>query len=126
MLVDVASHIIDTTEGDADFYYYRSTAGDQEAGDFLFFIDEGDIRQDASGHAVRPYAYAHPGFFRDPDLRERLSSTDDVDGDTVHEKVHVQPGSVVYAEGAFGSAFEIVVGAKTSAARLELSLTRVR
>jgi hypothetical protein len=126
MLVDVASDIIDTTRGDADFYYYRSNGGDAQGSDYLFFVDQGDIRQDASGRPVRPYAYTHPGFFADPDLRDRVSHTDDVEGDIVHQKVHVQAGTMVYAEGAGGLVFEILVGAKTSTARLPLSVTRIR
>ena len=75
---------------------------------------------------VRPYAYEQVGFFEDATLSTKVSSLVEVEGDSEHEKVRVQPGDVVFAAGADGAVYEIQVLEKPSLARVALQVTRVR
>lgn len=127
-LAEFASLITDSTVGDADFYYYRpgveAPAADQA--DWLFFVAESDLRLDDEGNPVRDYAYDAPGFWADADLREKISSADEVDGDELHEKVRIEPGDVLYVQDDEGSVFRLTVGDKPGRSRVTLEITRVR
>ncbi len=127
-LLDIATEIIDSTSGEADFYYVRTEAdADPDvAGDWLFFVVEGDIARDDQNQPVRPYDYARPGFFADEALTERVSSFTVVDGDDEHEKVRIAPGDVLFVEGTAGAVYRIDVGEKPSLARISLTVTRVQ
>lgn len=127
-LADITELLNNNADGDADFYYYRPAAdnGADIEGDYLYFVTAGDLRTDAEGKPVRPYAYAHPGFYADAKLAKKLSSTAEIDGDTTHEKLKVSPGMTVYVEDDAGQVFSIVVGEKTSRSVLSLQVTRVR
>lgn len=125
-LADITELLNNNSDGDADFYYYRplSAAPDD---DYLYFVTEDDLRTDAEGEPVRPYAYAHPGFYADADLKKKVSSTVAVDGDDTHEKLRVTPGQVVFVEDDAAHVFKVEVGAtKPSRSSLSLELTRVR
>lgn len=126
-LREFASLITDSTRGDADFYYVRigneGLAEDQ--GDWLFFIGEEDLRLDEQGDPVRDYAYDAPGFFADPELRTKVSTTEAVDGDVDHEKVRVEPGDVLYVLDDADQRFEIRVGPKPSRSWLSIQVTRL-
>ncbi|MCA9708489.1 MAG: acetyltransferase [Myxococcales bacterium] len=126
-LREFASLITDSTQGDADFYYVRvgheGLAEDQ--GDWLFFIDEDDLRLDDEGRPVRDYAYEAPGFFADADLHTKLSTLEAVDGDVAHEKVRVEPGDVLYVLDDDDARFEVRLGDKPSRSWVHLSLTRL-
>lgn len=122
VLAEFAKLLTDNTTGDADFYYYRSDAGD----DWLYFINAGDVRIDDEGAAVREYSYANPGFFTDPGLQRASATMADVDGDTSHLKVKVAPGDVLYVQDDDGRVFELELVAKPSRARLGLVVTRVQ
>ena len=127
-LADITELLNNNSDGDADFYYYRpdsSNAADVE-GDYLYFVTEDDLRTDAEGELVRPYAYAHPGFYADPGLKKKLSSTVEIDGDDTHEKLKISPGQIVYVEDDDAAVFRVAVGAKTSRSAVSLELTRVR
>jgi len=127
-LADMAELLNNNAEGDADFYYYRPDAsnGADIQGDYLYFVTEDDLRTDAEGALVRPYAYAHPGFYADASLKTKLSSAAEIDGDTTHEKLKVAVGQLVFVEDDAGQVFQIAVGEKTSRSVLSLQLTRVR
>jgi hypothetical protein len=122
-LADLTELLVDNSDGDADFYYYRVAAEDA---DYLFFVTEDDLRKDDAGELVRPYAYARPGFFADAALKQKLSDTAEVDGDVSHEKVRVTPGQTLFIEDDAGRVYQIVVGPKPAASTLSLDLTRVR
>jgi hypothetical protein len=122
-LREVAQLFTDSSRGDADFYYVRDPADGQ---DYLFFVSELDLRQDADGDPVRGYDYPAPGFFADEDLDRKISTTDEVDGDTDHEKVAIDPGDTVYLADDDGRVFSVTLTDKRSRARVTLVLTRVR
>lgn len=127
-LREFASLITDSTRGDADFYYVRvgedAAAGEQ--GDWLYFVTEDDLRLDDQGRPVREYGYAMPGFFADPELTSKRSSTETVAGDSDHEKVRVQPGDVLYVLDDADQLYEVTVGQKPSRSWISLSVTRLR
>jgi len=129
-LLGIANTIIDSTRGEADFYYVRidptTSVEVENDGDWLYFITEDDIAKDDQGAPVRPYSYAYPGFFADAGLTTRISSRTVVDGDSEHEKVRVVPGDVLYSAGPDGSVYRIEVGEKPSRARISLTVTRVQ
>jgi hypothetical protein len=127
-LREFASLITSSTVGDADFYYVRvgKDATTPGHGDWLFFVDEHDIRLDDDGEPVRPYAYAKPGFFADQALTTKLSSTEEVDGDDTHEKVFIVPGDVLFVQDDATRVFRIEVADKPSRARISLDVTRVK
>jgi hypothetical protein len=128
-LADITEQLNNNSDGDADFYYYRpsnAAVGD----DYLFFVTEDDLRLDAEGAPVRPYAYARPGFYADAALTKKLSATAAITGDTTtdttHEKLKVSPGQTVFVEDDAGHVFQIAVGDKPGRSTLSLALTRVR
>lgn len=126
-LEDLAENLTANTFGFADFYYWKPKPGGpvDEEGDWLFFVTEADIPVDDSGPA-RPYNYANPGFFADPELTQKLSSSAEVDGDDSHEKVRIVPGDVLYVEDDAGRIYRIDVAAKPSQFTIALDVTRVR
>lgn len=84
--------------GPVDFYYRRADDGVP----YLFWVAPGDL---ADG---KPYGWDKPGFYADPGLTEKLSSTDVGVGDSSHEKLRVEPGeSVVYARDDEGGSYRI-------------------
>lgn len=121
-LRDMAEALTRNTRGDADFFYVQPEG---TAEDWLYFVAPEDIRKDAEGNPVRPYAYTSPGFFADPALTQKVSSRVELDGDTTHEKVRIEPGDRLYVKDAAGRVFEIVVEEKPSLHRLALVVTRV-
>lgn len=127
-LLAIANTILDSTKGEADFYYVRTQAGADPsiAGDWLFFLAEGDIPNDDAANPIRPYDYAHPGFYADEALTVRRSAFTSVDGDVEHEKVRIVPGDVLYCEGTGGAVYRLEVGEKPSRARIALTVTRIR
>ena len=127
-LADITELLNNNADGDADFYYYRPDAGNgaDVEGDYLYFVTAADLRTDAEGAPVRPYGYAHPGFYADAGLTRKLSEKTPIDGDTSHEKLKVSPGMTVFVEDDAGQVFSIVVGDKPNRSALSLQLTRVR
>ncbi len=123
-LAALAELLNENTDGAADFYYYVSNSGGAEA-DWLFFIAPEDIANDKSGDPVRDYSYEKVGFYSDPALTKKVSSTDELDGDTTHEKIKVVPGDVLYIQDDAGSVFEVKVNDKTERHRVALAVTRV-
>jgi len=123
-LLDVANELIDTTRGEADFYYVRDEG--EEESDWLFFVDEDDIPLADDGLPVREYLYEEAGFFGDEGLSERRSTREEVAGDTVHEKVRIEVGDVVFAPGTAGTVYRIEVREKPGRSRVALEITRVR
>lgn len=127
-LLDVASRITDNSRGEADFYYYRPNIDNPPAlqGDWLFFLAAADIPNDDAGKPKRAYEYASPGFYGDAELTKKLSSKDPLDGDVTHEKLRIDTGDVVYAQGSQTRVFKIRVGEKASQNRRTLTVTRVK
>ncbi len=127
-LIDIAQEIIDTTEGEADFYYYRSSPSNVPdlQGDWLFFVTADDIAVDDDGKPLRSYGYAHVGFFSDADLKTKISSTLALDGDTDHEKVRLDDFEELYVSDESGAVFKLEPGSKPSPNRRNLTITRVR
>ena len=124
-LRDLATAINENSVGTADFYYYRPppTASEAEAGDWLYFIDELDFPIVEEGG--REYTYELPGFYADKGLTDKVSTTEMLHGDDVHEKVRVEAGDVLYIEDDQGSLFEIRVQTKPSLHRVKLDVTRL-
>jgi hypothetical protein len=127
-LADLARALAGATVGNADFYYYRALpdAPPEQAGDWLYFVLPGDIALDVDGDPVREYAYAHPGFFEDAALTQKVSDTRAVEGDVVHEKVRIRPGDVLHVEDDQGRVYRIDVADKPSTWRVALDVIRVR
>ncbi len=127
-LLGIAQELIDTTEGAADFYYYRASAGNvsQMQGDWLFFIAASDIARDDQDKPLRSYSYTHPGFYQDALLTKKVSETVPLDGDTEHDKVRMDDHPVVYVEDDAGSVYKLSAGRKPSPNRRDLTVTRVR
>lgn len=124
-LTSVAEQLNDNAAGDTDFYYYQpGVAGG--GGDYLYFITAGDLRKDENGEPVRPYAYQRPGFFADAELTQKISTTEEVDGDAEHEKVKIEPGMTLYMEDDAGRRYAVSAGAKPSAHRISLTLKRIQ
>ncbi|WP_438016491.1 acetyltransferase [Sorangium sp. So ce315] len=128
VLKDMAIELNDNAAGDADFYLYQPSTESGVAGqqDYLYFVAPDDIRKDAEGARVRDYAYERPGFFADAELTTKVSTTEEIDGDALHEKVEVKPGDALYFEDDEGRRYEIKIGDKPSAHRLSLTLTRIQ
>jgi len=126
-LAALAELLNENTDGAADFYYYVAGPGAPRSlrGDWLYFIAPDDIANNSSGDAVRKYSYAHPGFYRDPELTDKLSALTAVDGDTTHEKVQIKPGDVLYIEDDTGSVFKLEVQDKSERHKVSLAVTRV-
>ena len=129
-LTGITEQLNDNADGDADFFYYRpdpKTSPADVQGDWLYFVTEADIRDGDDGNPVRPYGgYQRPGFFGDPDLSDKRSTTDALDGDTAHEKVRVAPGDVLYVEDDAQRRYKLLVLDKPSANNLALEITRIR
>jgi hypothetical protein len=127
-LLDIAEEIIDTTEGAADFYYYRSSPSNVAdlQGDWLFFVNPDDVAVDDEGNPVREYAYTRVGFFSDESLTTKLSSLAPLDGDTDHEKVRLDDHPELYVGDESGAVFKLMAGDKRSPNRRNLTITRVR
>ncbi|MCC6553357.1 MAG: acetyltransferase [Polyangiaceae bacterium] len=124
-LTGVAQQLNDNTAGDADFYYYQPDPLGT-GGDYLYFVTPADLRLDAEGEPARPYTYQHPGFYSDPELTQKVSSTEEIDGDTEHEKVKIEPGTTLYIEDDAGRRFAVSVGPKPSGHRISLTLKRIQ
>ncbi|CAN98822.1 hypothetical protein predicted by Glimmer/Critica [Sorangium cellulosum So ce56] len=128
VLKDMALELNDNAAGDADFYLYQPSTESGVAGrrDYLYFVAPDDIRKDADGVRVRDYAYESPGFFSDPALEKKVSTTEEIDGDALHEKVEVKAGDTLYFADDEGRRYEIRIGDKPSPHRLSLTLTRIQ
>lgn len=128
-LTGITEQLNNNTDGDADFYYFkpdpRTTPAEQQ-GDWLFFVAPDDLREDAAGAPVRPYAYANPGFYADAELTKKVSSKDPLAGDAVHEKVRVAPGDALYLEDDEGRRYELLALDKPREHTLALEITRIR
>jgi len=78
-----------------DFFYHRAAPG---APPVLFFIGPDDPRPDDSGEALLSYTYdpAKIGFFADPALTDKRSSTT-LDGvpEAAHEKLRLAEGETI-------------------------------
>jgi len=126
-LQDLAENLTANTVGFADFYYWKPKPGGPVAdeGDWLLFVTQADIPVDDDGPA-RPYTYANPGFFADANLTLKLSTTAEIDGDSTHEKLRIEPGDAVYVEDDTGRVYRIDVAEKPSPNTIALDVTRVR
>ena len=126
-LAAIAELLNENTEGDADFFYYVANPSNSEEvrGDYLYFIAPDDIKNNTSGDPLRPYSYAHPGFYKDRGLTEKVSTTLTLDGDAEHEKVKVHVNDVLYIEDDAGSVFQIDVKSKPGRHTLALDVTRI-
>lgn len=127
-LAAIAELLNENTEGKADFFYYvpRPDNPEELRGDYLYFVTRADIENDADGYPVRPYSYARPGFFADPDLTQKVSTTMALDDDTTHEKVRVEPGDVLYVEDDAQRRFKITVKDKPALHSIALDVERIR
>ncbi len=127
-LLDIAEQIIDTTEGAADFYYYRASPSNTAnlQGDWLFFVNPDDIAVDEQGAPVREYAYGSVGFYADAALTTKVSALTPLDGDIDHEKVRLDDHPELYVSDDSGAVFRLVAGDKPSPNRRLLTITRVR
>ena len=85
-----------------------------------------DLRKDDLGALVREYSYAHPGFFADAGLAEKVSTTLLQDHDDVHEKVRILPGDVLYIEDDEQRRFKLTVVEKPGVHRIALDIERVQ
>ena len=90
-LRELARALTNTATGDPDLFYVRVEPREADGSDWLYFVTEDDLRRDAEGAPARPYDYASPGFYADAGLSTKVSTTDDVQGDTSHEKVMITP-----------------------------------
>lgn len=127
-LGELASLTNETTVGAADFYYYRAREGGsaETAGDWLYFIAPTDIPRADDGGFIREYSYPAPGFFSDEGLTQAIHGTADVDGDTAHLKVRIEPGQTLFTADDVGRVYRIEVREKPSRARIALGVTRIR
>jgi hypothetical protein len=127
-LLQLTETILASTNGEADFYYYRAREENGEAlrGDWLQFIVPGDIPADDDGKPTRRYTYEHPGFYADAALSQKLSSTSALDGDTEHEKVRLDDHDELYVEDEKGAVFRLRKQPKPSQNRISLTIERVR
>jgi hypothetical protein len=127
-LLQLTETVLASTEGAADFYYYRAHPADDAAlqGDWLYFVVPGDIASGEDGKPVRPYSYAHPGFWRDSALTQKVSTTAALDSDVEHEKVRLDDHPELYLEDEAGAVYRLFRQKKTSNNRISLSVERVR
>ncbi len=124
-LIQAAAALLDQSAGAPDLFYYlpRASAPPAVQGDWLYYLTEGDIPASSN----RDYAaYATPGFYADEQLQTKLSTAQEVDGDTAHQKVRVATGDVLFCADDTGSRFRIEVLEKPSKQRILLSVTRVQ
>jgi hypothetical protein len=99
----IAEELVGTgvlVEFPADFFYRTGPRG----GHVLFFRAPEDAPH-------TPYMFTQPGFFSDPTLRERVSSTGPVAGfdDALHHKVEVSAGDTLYVMDALDVVYELDV-----------------
>ncbi|MFV8754693.1 hypothetical protein ACNOYE_29450 [Nannocystaceae bacterium ST9] len=82
-----------------DFYYRRADNGVPH----LFFVGPDDLIEGAG------YGWTTPGFFADPDLQDKLSSTTlEGVGESIHEKLAISPGeTVVYTADDEGNTYRL-------------------
>lgn len=125
-LRELARALTDSSEGDPDLFYVRREFSDGTGEDWLYFVTEDDLRRDADGAPIRDYGYAAPGFFADEALSEKISGTDDVDGDVSHEKLRIAQGDRCFVRDDAGHVYRIEVGNKPSRRRVLLRVTRVQ
>jgi hypothetical protein len=123
VLRELATVLTENGIGSPDLVYVRSGSG-ADGVDELWFVAPADVPLDADGAPVRPYAYAHPGFFADDALTTKVSAPDDAL--VPHERVAVAPGDVLYVEDDAGAVYRLELGPKPSLARLAVAVTRVR
>ncbi|HLT35613.1 MAG TPA: hypothetical protein VK034_04990, partial [Enhygromyxa sp.] len=84
--------------GPVDFYYRRADDGLP----YLFWVTPDDLLEGS------PYGWDKPGFYADPGLTDKLSSTDVGIGDVSHEKLRVEAGeTVVYVADDEGDVYRI-------------------
>jgi hypothetical protein len=84
--------------GPVDFYYRRADDGVP----YLFWVIPEDLLDGL------PYGWENPGFYADPGLTEKLSSTDVGVGDSAHEKLAIEAGeTTVYAADDEGDTYRI-------------------
>jgi len=124
VLRPLAVAVTENGVGAPDLYYRPVRVDDGENEDWLWFVTEDDIPR-REGPPDRPYRYAKVGFFADPGLDERVSTTRELLGDTTHEKVRVVEGDVLYVGDDEGSVFELEVVGKPSRSRLGLRIRRL-
>jgi hypothetical protein len=124
-LIDVASKVIDQRSGAPDLYYYRPRASSAlvEQGDWLFFVAPDDQPKDGPLSTVK---YNKRGFYADIDLTQKVSTTVQVDGDTDHEKVRIEPGQVLYCADDLDQTYQLVIEPKPSKSRIRLTVSRLR
>ena len=124
-LISAASVLLDQSFGAPDLFYYRPTpdAPPEVQGDWLYFINSDDI---PPGSGREADDYLSPGFFADAALVNRVSTFQEVAGDTHHEKVRLSPGDVVYAADDMGWRYRIEALDKPSISRIELNIQRVQ
>ncbi|KIG17547.1 hypothetical protein DB30_03248 [Enhygromyxa salina] len=101
---DIAGYLLGNykeNSGPVDFYYRRADDGVP----YLFWVAPPDLLDGL------PYNWATPGFYADAGLTKKLSSTTiDGVGDTMHEKLRIDPGeTVVYAADDEGGSYKIRV-----------------
>lgn len=127
-LLELTETVLASSEGAADFYYYRADPANPEPlqGDWLFFVVPGDIADGPDGAPLRPYGYAHPGFYRDLALTQKVSSPQALDGDTEHEKVRLDDFPELFVEDEAGAVFRLFYSGKSSKNRVSLRVQRVR
>jgi hypothetical protein len=127
-LLQLTETVLASTQGEADFYYYRAREENVEAtrGDWLLFIVPGDIPAGEDDKPARAYDYAHPGFYADAGLTQKLSQKRALDGDEEHEKVRLADHAELYVEDAAGSVYHLRPAPKPSQNRVSLSIERVR
>jgi hypothetical protein len=94
--------------GPVDLFYQLG----QDGQPYLYFIAATDPRP------IATYSYAHPGFFSDQQLTQKISTTDmGASGDTAHEKLKLSPGdSTVYAQDNQGKLYRLRITVPTGAA----------
>jgi hypothetical protein len=125
-LLPVAETIIDNSDGAPDFYYTRAVGVDGTEGNWLYFIAEEDIPTTEEGLPERPWDYARPGFFADPDLLEQVSSREGVPGETLHEKVQVQAGDTFYVQDDVGGVYRLDITGAPGRSTIAVSVERIR
>lgn len=96
-----------TSNSRLDFYYRRAGDGGPP---YLFFVGPEDKRPDAGDPTqIAAYSYAKPGFYADPELKQKLSATE-IDGvaDTTHEKYRLPEGeSTLYIQDDVGDTYQL-------------------
>ena len=107
------------TRGAADLFYQR----DEATGvDWLRFVEPGDLPRGPDGARVRPYAYAAPGFFRDPALTIRAEGS----GESDALSIRVAPGETYFVADDLGGVYALEIEGKEAPSRLRIGLSRQR